>query len=102
MGNSAQIGVEEILEHLDETFIPGKSSPVIMLYLEGMKNAGKTTKTSISLRQKGCSIVALKSGITEKGNAAAASHTGAMANSDLFVQALFNKAGIIRCKAGMN
>lgn len=99
VGNSAQIGVEEVLEHLDETFIAGKSSLVKMLYLEGIKHPEKLLKHALSLRQKGCDIVALKSGVTEKGNAAAASHTGAMANSDLFVQALFNKAGIIRCQS---
>lgn len=99
VGNSAQIGVEDILEHLDETFINGKSSKVKILYLEGIKNPEKLLKHALSLRQKGCVIVALKSGITEKGNAAAASHTGAMANSDVFVQALFNKAGIIRCRS---
>ena len=98
VGNSAQIGVEDVLEHVDETFVAGKSSKVKMLYLEGIKNPEKLLKHALSLRQKGCIIVALKSGITEKGNAAAASHTGAMANSDLFVQALFNKAGIIRCR----
>lgn len=99
VGNSAQIGVEDVLEHLDETFIVGKSSKVKMLYLEGLKNPDKLLKHAISLREKGCTLVALKSGVTEKGNAAAASHTGAMANSDLFVQALFNKAGIIRCRS---
>ncbi len=99
VGNSAQLGVEEILEHLDETFKPGESSSVKMLYMEAVKNASKLLKHSSSLRRKGCSIVALKSGVTEKGNAAAASHTGAMVNSDLFVQALFNKAGIIRCQS---
>ena len=99
VGNSAQIGVEDVLEHLDETFIPEESSLVKILYLEGIKNPAKLLKHALSLRQKGCDIVALKSGVTEKGNAAAASHTGAMANSDLFVQALFNKAGIIRCRS---
>ena len=99
VGNSAQIGVEEVLEHLDEAYISGESSQVKMLYLEGIRNPSKLLNHAVSLRQKGCSIIALKSGITEKGNAAAASHTGALANSDLFVQALFNKAGIIRCKS---
>ena len=97
VGNSAQLGAEDILEHLDDTFRQGESSHVIMLYLESVKNASKLLEHAISLRRKGCSIVALKSGVTDKGNAAAASHTGAMVNSDLFVQALFKKAGIIRC-----
>ena len=99
VGNSAQIGVEEVLEHLDSTFDPSESSRVIMLYIESVKNASKLLRHSLSLKQKGCSIVALKSGVTEKGNRAAASHTGAMVNPDQFVKALFAKAGIIRCRS---
>ena len=99
VGNSAQIGVEEVLEYLDESFVPGESSLVKMLYIEGIKDAEKMLKHCLSLRQKGCSILALKSGITEKGKAAASSHTGAMVNSDLFVSALFKKAGVIRCQS---
>ena len=99
VGNSAQIGVEDVLKHLDETFIPGKSSLVKLLYLEGIKHPNRLLKHAVSLRQKGCSIIALKAGVTKKGNAAAASHTGAMVNSDLFVQKLFDKAGIIRCQS---
>lgn len=97
VGNSAQIGVEEVLEHMDESFVPSKSSTVKMLYIEGVKNPEKLLKHCVSLREKGCSILALKSGITEKGKTAASSHTGAMVNSDIFITALFKKAGIIRC-----
>lgn len=97
VGNSAQIGVEEVLEHLDKSFETGSSSLVKMLYIEGLRNPEKFLRHSISLKQKGCSILALKSGITDKGKAAASSHTGAMVNSDLFISALFKKAGIIRC-----
>ena len=99
VGNSAQTGVEEILEHLDQTYVQGKSSRVKILYLEGIKKPEKFLRHCLSLRQKGCSIAALKSGVTEKGNIAAASHTGAMASPDIFVQALFEKAGIVRCQS---
>ncbi len=97
VGNSAQIGIEEVLEHWDEAYVPGKSSRVKMLYLETVRNPRKFLKHAISLRSKGCSLVALKSGSTEKGSAAAASHTGAMASPDLFVQALLDRSGVIRC-----
>ncbi len=97
VGNSAQIGVEDVLEYLDESFVAGKSSLVKMLYIEGVRKPKKLLAHSISLIRKGCSILALKSGITDKGKSAAASHTGAMVNSDLFISALFKKAGIIRC-----
>ena len=50
-----------------------------------------------SLIRKGCKIAAIKSGSSESGSRAASSHTGAVASSDLAVEALFRKAGIVRC-----
>ncbi len=97
VGNSAQIGIEEVLEHWDETHKEGQGSQVKTLYLETVRNPGKFLKHCISLRRKGCRLVGLKSGSTAKGSEAAASHTGAMSSPDLFVQALFDKAGVIRC-----
>jgi len=96
-GNSAQIGVEEILEYFDESFDALKSSRVKLLYIESIKNPGKFLKHTQSLIKKGCKIAAIKAGSTETGIKAASSHTGALATSDVFVDALFKKAGIIRC-----
>jgi len=97
VGNSAQIGVEEVLEHLDETYTANTCSKVKILYIETIKNPTKFLKHTTSLIQKGCKIAAIKAGSTEAGNRAASSHTGALANSDVLVDALFQKAGIIRC-----
>ena len=97
VGNGAQIGIEEVLQHWDETFAKQTSSRVKLLYIEGLREPEKFLHHCISLRNKGCHLVALKAGSTEKGIEAAASHTGAMASPDLFVQALFEKAGVIRC-----
>ena len=97
VGNSTQIGIEEILEYLDLSYRHEKSSKVKMLYIEGINHPDKFLMHCRSLKQKGCEIIALKAGNSEEGSKAASSHTGAMASSDLFIQALFNKAGIIRC-----
>ncbi len=97
VGNSTQVGIEEILEYLDLSYVQGSSSPVKMLYIEGIKYPQKFLKHCLSLQQKGCEIVALKAGSSEEGTLAASSHTGALASPIIFVQALFNKAGIIRC-----
>jgi len=97
VGNSAQIGVEEVLEYFDRTFDLDQSSKVKLLYIESIKNPIKFLKHTSSLIKKGCKIAALKAGSSEEGNRAASSHTGALANSDVFVEALFTKAGIIRC-----
>ncbi|MDP3453716.1 MAG: acetate--CoA ligase family protein [Bacteroidales bacterium] len=97
VGNSAQTGVEDILEHLDLTYIHGKSSPVKLLYIESINKPDKLLKHSRSLIKKGASIAAIKSGYSEAGSRAASSHTGALANPDTAITALFKKAGIIRC-----
>ena len=97
VGNSAQLGIEDVLEHLDETFDPEKSSRVIMLYMEKIGDPQRLLKHSRSLINKGCHIAAIKSGGSAAGQRAASSHTGALATNDAAVDALFRKAGIVRC-----
>ena len=97
VGNSAQLGIEDVLEHLDETFDPEKSSRVIMLYMEKIGDPMRLLKHSRSLINKGCHIAAIKSGGSAAGSRAASSHTGALATNDAAVDALFQKAGIVRC-----
>ena len=97
VGNSAQIGVEEVLQHLDETYDPGTSAPVKLIYIETVKKPALFLKHTSSLIRKGCKIAAIKSGSSVAGSRAASSHTGALATSDIFVSALFKKAGIVRC-----
>ncbi len=97
VGNSAQMGVEEVLEYLDETFDPEKSSRVKLLYIENIDKPRKLLLHASSLIRKGCRIAAVKAGSSEAGSRAASSHTGALASSDVAVDALFRKAGIVRC-----
>ena len=97
VGNSAQTGIEDVLEHLDETFDPDTSSRVIMLYMENVRNPQKLLKHAVSLYHKGARLAAIKSGGSVAGSRAASSHTGALASNDVAVDALFRKAGIVRC-----
>ncbi len=97
VGNSAQTGVEEVLEYWDITYDPEKSSPIKLIYVEAIPNPDKLLHHASSLIRKGCRIAAIKAGITEAGSRAASSHTGAIASSDSAVEALFRKAGIVRC-----
>ncbi|MDR2361958.1 MAG: acetate--CoA ligase family protein [Prevotellaceae bacterium] len=97
VGNSAQTGVEDVLEYLDLTYREGKSARVKMLYIEHIGNPKKLLKHASSLLRKGARIAAIKAGSSEAGSRAASSHTGAMASPDMAVKALFRKAGIIRC-----
>ena len=98
VGNSAQLGVEEILAHLDESFDPETSSRIKLLYIETISKPQMLLKHASSLIRKGCRIAAIKAGSSEAGSRAASSHTGALASPDVAVDALFRKAGIVRCK----
>ncbi|MCU0377084.1 MAG: acetate--CoA ligase family protein [Bacteroidales bacterium] len=97
VGNSAQTGVEDVLEHLDLTFDPEKSSRIKLLYAESISDPARLLRHASSLIRKGCRIAAIKAGTSEAGSRAASSHTGAMASPDSAVEALFRKAGIVRC-----
>jgi len=98
LGNSAQNGVEDIIELLDETH-NSESATIKMLYMESIKKPEKLLKHVRSLTRKGCIFVGIKSGVTDDGKRAAASHTGALASSDTAVQAMFDKAAIIRVRS---
>ena len=97
VGNSAQVGIEQVLQYWDETFDPVKSSRIKLLYMEQISDPSKLLKHARSLVNKGCRIAAIKAGSTEAGARAVSSHTGALAGSNDAVSALFRKAGIIRC-----
>jgi len=97
VGNSAQMGVEEIIKHMDENFDPENDPKVKLLYLETINHPQMLLKHAKSLIKKGCRIAAVKAGTSEAGSRAASSHTGALASSDMAADALFKKAGIVRC-----
>ncbi|MGM0529916.1 MAG: CoA-binding protein, partial [Bacteroidota bacterium] len=75
VGNSAQMGVEEILKYMDENFNPEKSAKIKILYIENIQDPQMLLKHAASLIQKGCKIGAIKAGASEAGSRAASSHT---------------------------
>lgn len=97
IGNGKQIGIEDVLEYMDTHFNPDTDSLVKLLYIENISNPDKLLFHASSLIRKGCRIAAIKAGASESGSRAASSHTGAIASSDAAVEALFRKAGIVRC-----
>ena len=97
IGNGKQIGIEDVLQYMDDHFNAETDSKVKLLYIENISNPDKLLFHASNLIRKGCRIAAIKSGASESGSRAASSHTGAMASSDAAVEALFRKAGIVRC-----
>ncbi len=98
VGNSAQTGVTDLLRPYDEAH-DEDGAGIKLLYVEVLPRPQEFLNHARSLSLKGCLFAGIKSGATEAGSRAAASHTGAMATNDTAVQALFDKAGIIRVQS---
>jgi acetyltransferase len=93
-GNKADISEIELLYYLMED----EKTKVILLYLEEITDGPGLMKAARDVIEKSHKpILILKSGRTEAGASAAASHTGSLAGKDEICDAAFKQAGIIRC-----
>jgi acetyl coenzyme A synthetase (ADP forming)-like protein len=90
-GNKADVSGNDLISYWSED----PRTAVIVLYLESFGNPRKFARLApIVARQK--PIVAVKSGRSAAGKRAASSHSAALANLDVAVDALFEQAGVIR------
>ncbi|HDN81819.1 MAG TPA: CoA-binding protein [Methanomicrobia archaeon] len=91
VGNKADIDDSDLLEY----FSQDKNTRGIVVYMEGVKEGRKFLQTAERVSKKKF-IVIIKSGRSEKGAKAAASHTGSLAGSDKVFSAAFKQSGILR------
>jgi acyl-CoA synthetase (NDP forming) len=95
IGNSVDIGPPEILDYL----VARASTKVVVFYLENIGQPDRMREAIENARATGKSVVVLKAGRTEAGAKSAASHTGATASKDVFVDLLLHEAGAIRVRS---
>lgn len=94
-GNKADISEIELLYYL----MDDPKTKVILLYLEEISDGPRLMKAAREVIMKSHKpVLILKSGRTEEGASAAASHTGSLAGKDEICDAAFRQAGIIRCE----
>ena len=91
-GNEADIEVSECIEYL----IEDKSTAVIALYLEGLRDAKRFRAAAEKAAAAAKPIIVFKVGRSESGSRSAVSHTGALAGADRVYDALFKQTGVIR------
>ena len=91
LGNKADVSSNDLLQYWDRD----PDTAVILLYLESFGNPQKFSRLARRIARSK-PIVALKSGRTPAGARGAASHTAALASSDVAVDELFRQAGVIR------
>lgn len=91
VGNKADISGNDLLRYWQDD----PSVEMILLYLENFGDPRTFTQIARQITKKK-PIVCVKSGRTTPGARAVSSHTGALANLDLGVDALFDQCGVLR------
>jgi acetate---CoA ligase (ADP-forming) len=91
VGNKADISSNDLLAYWAED----AHTEVIVLYLESFGNPRKFARIAPEVARRK-PIVAVKSGRSAAGTRAASSHSAALVNLDVAVEALFEQAGVIR------
>jgi len=93
VGNKPDVSGNDLLEHWEND----PSVKVILMYVENFGNPAKFLRIASRVTQAK-PIVVVKAGRTKSGARAAISHTGALAASDVAVDALLTQAGVLRAE----
>ena len=93
-GNDADVSLAELALAVVQD--PGVR--LLLLYIESIGDAAMLARAAAIARERDVPIVAVKAGRTARGQAAARSHTGALANEDRVVDAFFREHGIWRAR----
>ncbi|HDM22285.1 MAG TPA: acetyl CoA synthetase, partial [Methanomicrobia archaeon] len=91
VGNKADIDDSDLLEY----FSRDDNTKGIVVYMEGVKEGRRFLQTAEKVSKKKI-IIIIKSGRSERGAKAAASHTGSLAGSDRIFSAAFKQSGVLR------
>lgn len=94
-GNEADVDVADGIAALAQD----PQTRLILCCMETCRDAGRLTQALSLARAHGKPIIVLKIGATDQGQAAAASHTGALAGSDAVFDAVFERYGAIRVRS---
>ncbi|MGC8810105.1 MAG: acetate--CoA ligase family protein [bacterium] len=94
VGNKADLNEADLLEYL----IADGRTKVILLYMEGVR-AGEEFLRALEKATKKMPVVVIKSGRSERGAIAAASHTGSLAGSDEVFDDLMRQFGVMRAES---
>jgi acetate---CoA ligase (ADP-forming) len=97
IGNKADVDELDLLRYYHKD----PDTDVVMIYMEELSRSAEEFITEVRKMTSGTHpthVIAIKSGSSAAGARAAASHTGALAGSDVIYDGLFTMSGILRCK----
>jgi len=96
IGNKADVDELDLLRYYHND----PDTDVVMIYMEELSRGAEEFITEVREMTSGTNpthVIAIKSGSSDAGAKAAASHTGALAGSDALYDAIFTMSGILRC-----
>ena len=91
VGNKTDVDEADLLEYL----MVDPHTKIILMYIEGVRDGERFIRKVKEATQK-MPIVVIKSGRSERGAIAAASHTGSLAGSDEIFGAIMRQCGVLR------
>ena len=94
-GNCTDVSLEDYMLY----FAEDDRVNCIAAYVEGIRKPEVLEKALRLAAEKKKPVVVLKSGISQKGSFAAASHTGSIAGDYATIASVFGKYGVIVCKS---
>lgn len=94
VGNKADLDEADLLDYLIEQ----PQTKVILMYIEGVRD-GQRLVQSLKRATKIKPVVVIKSGRSERGAAAAASHTGSLAGADEIFDDVMRQCGVLRAES---
>lgn len=93
VGNKADITEADLLEY----FAADDSTEAVLIYLEGVRN-GRALYNALEETTRRKPVIVIKSGRSERGAQAAASHTGSLSGSDVVFDHLMRQCGALRAE----
>jgi acyl-CoA synthetase (NDP forming) len=94
-GNEADVDVADGIASLAQD----PDTRIILCCMETCRNASRLIEALDMARRQQKPVIVLKIGATEQGQAAAASHTGALTGSDAVFDAVFRRYGVLRVRS---
>src|SRR5436309_5092143 len=93
-GNEADVDVAACVDWLADDPATG----VVMIYLEGCRDGARLRAALAKAAANRKPVIAMKVGVSDKGIAAIASHTGTLAGSDAVFDAVFRENNVHRAR----
>jgi acyl-CoA synthetase (NDP forming) len=94
-GNEADLDTLDVLSHL----VDDRETRVVATYVESLRRGKRLLDVGRRAAVDDTALVTMRVGASDRGQAAAASHTGSVATADRIYDGVFRQAGVVRVRS---